>query len=367
MKKKVNKVINVTKSYLPPIEEYVKRISTIWENHILTNYGPLNKEFNEKLEEYLNLKNVHYVGNGTISLMLSLDAMDIRDGEVITTPFTFVATLDSIVWQRCKPVFVDINNNNFNIDVKKIREKITPKTKAIMAVHCFGLPCDVEEIAKIAKENNLLVIYDAAHSFGTKIGNNSVLSYGDISSCSLHSTKVFHSVEGGICVVNNQKFNDKMSAIKNFGNINGEYNYVGINAKNSEFHAAMGLCVLNHLDEIISLRKKVYESYVKKLDGILEIPKLPENFTYNYIYFPVLFKNEKQLLKTFEKLNELNIYPRRYFYPSLDRLKIFSCDYDLPNSNDIAQRVACLPMDTYLTEEDIDVITEVIKKCANKE
>ena len=294
------KKINVTKSFLPPIEEYVEKISLIWDNHFLTNYGPLNNEFVDKLESYLNLKNIHYVNNGTISLLLSLEALGIDNGEIITTPFTFIATISSIVWQRCTPVFVDINYNDFNIDVNKIEEKITDNTKAILAVHCFGFPCDVEKIDKIAKKYNLKVIYDAAHSFGTKIGGKSVLSYGDISSCSLHSTKVFHSVEGGLCVVNNDNYNDKMNAIKNFGNNNGIYEYVGLNAKNSEFHAAMGICVLNHIDSIIESRKYVFEKYSSMLKSIIRTPKIPDNFEYNYIYYPVLFKSEEELLVVFE-------------------------------------------------------------------
>lgn len=361
------KNINVTKSYLPPLDEYIEKISTIWENHWLTNYGPLNNEFIDKVEKYLNLKNVHYVSNGTVSLQLAFEAMNITDGEIITTPFTFIATISSIVWQRCTPVFVDIDKKNFNIDVNKIEKKINENTKAILAVHCFGFPCDVDRIQEIANKYNIKVIYDAAHSFGTKIGDKSVLSYGDISSCSLHGTKVFHSIEGGLCVVNNNRFNEKMNAIKNFGNNNGNYDYVGINAKNSEFHAAMGICVLNHIEEIINNRKHVYELYVSKLKGVgIEIPKLPNDFTYNYIYFPVLFNKEEELLKTIEYLSSKNIFIRRYFYPCLNELKIFGAKCDTPIACDISRRIACLPMDTYLNDDDIDEICNSISKVLKK-
>jgi len=357
------KNINVTKSYLPPIEEYVKKISLIWENHFLTNYGPLNNEFVEKLKSYLKLKNIHYVTNGTISLQLSLEALDIQEGEIITTPFTFIATSSSIMWQRCKPVFVDIETNYFNIDVNKIEEKITENTKAIMAVHCFGFPCDVKKIEEIAKKHNLYVIYDAAHAFGAKLDGKSLLSYGDIASCSLHATKIFHSVEGGLCVVNNERFNNKMEAIKNFGKSEDTYSYVGINAKNSEFHAAMGLCVFEHFEEILSTRKHNYEKYTTLLEKTnLYIPKIKDNVEYNYIYYPVVFETEEQLLRIFNSLNEEGIYPRRYFYPSLNELKIFANSDKYVNSEDISKRIACLPLDTYLSDEEIEKICDIIIK-----
>lgn len=355
--------VNVTKSYLPPIEEYIEKISTIWDSHYLTNFGPLHNELEEKMSNYLNVNNLHFVNNGTIALLLALDALDITEGEIITTPFTFIASTSSILWQNCTPVFVDIDKNNFNIDVNKIEEKITKKTKAILAVHCFGFPCNIEKINEIAKKHDLKVIYDAAHAFGAKIDNKSVLSYGDISCCSLHATKIFHSVEGGLCIVNSPEYNTKLNAIKNFGNNNGNYEFVGINAKNSEFHSAMGLCVLEHIDEIINKRKEKYEIYLKYLQNCnIEIPIIPTNITYNYIYFPILFKNEEDLLKTFEKLNETNIYPRRYFYPTINSLKIFNRNIEeTPIADDISRRIACLPFDTYISEETIKSICEIIK------
>ena len=272
------KRINVTKSYLPSKEEYFEKISQIWDSHYLTNYGPLNNELVLRLEKYLGVKNLHYTTNGTVSLQLCLDALNVKEGEVITTPFTFIATSSSIVWQKLKPVFVDIEKDGFNIDPDLIEEKINKKTVAIMAVHCFGIPCNVDKIQKIAKKHKLAVIYDAAHSFGTKIGDKSVLSYGDLVSCSLHGTKVFHTIEGGLCICNNDKYQARVNAIKNFGSEDGSYKYIGINAKNSEFHAAMGLCVLDHLDEIIEKRKEVSLMYTKELSKVLTIPKLPDNY-----------------------------------------------------------------------------------------
>lgn len=354
------KNINVTKSYLPPLNEYVDTISKIWDNHFLTNYGPLNNSLVEELEKYLELKNIHFVNNGTISLHLCMECLGIENAEIITTPFTFVATISSIIWQKNTPIFVDINPNDFNIDVEKIEEKITSKTKAILAVHCFGYPCNVKRIKEIAVKHNLFVIYDAAHSFGSKLDGKSMLSYGDISSCSLHATKVFHSIEGGLCVVNNEKYNKKMNAIKNFGNSDGQYEYVGINAKNSEFHAAMGLCVLNHFDDILEKRKKNYELYYSKLNEYLYIYKLPENYSHNYIYFPVLFDSEESLLDVCEALENENIHARRYFYPAINDVKLYKNAHITPIASDISKRIACLPLDSYLKEEEINFICDII-------
>lgn len=355
------KNIFVTKSFLPPIEEYIEEIKPIWENHFLTNYGPLNNKLVESLEKKLNVKNLHYMNNGTITLQIAIDSLNITDGEIITTPFTFIATASSILWQKCKPIFVDINEEDFNINPKKIEEKINSKTKAIMAVHCFGYPCDVKSIEEISKKYNIPVIYDAAHAFGVEINGKSLLSYGDISSCSLHATKIFHSVEGGICIANNEKYNEKINSTKNFGNKDGNYEYVGINAKNSEFHAAMGLCVLRHFDEIIEKRKNIYDLYYEQLHNTVKIHKVDDKIKYNYIYFPILFENETQLLKVFEELNKNNIYPRRYFYPSLNELEIFGEKQNTPISEDISKKVACLPLDTYLEKEDVMLICKIIK------
>ncbi len=360
------KRINVTKSYLPPMDEYVKKLELIWDNHFLTNYGPLNQELVDRLEKYLQVKNLHYTNNGTISLQLCLDALGKEGGEVITTPFTFIATSSSIVWQRYKPIFVDIKEGSFNIDPDKIEERITDKTVAIMAVHCFGFPCDVDKIEKIGKKHNIAVIYDAAHSFGTKIGDRSVLSYGDLASCSFHATKVYHTVEGGCVVVNNPIYQDRVNATKNFGAADGEYKYIGINSKSSEFHAAMGLCLLDHLDDIIAARKKVSEYYTKQLSGLVYIPEIPKGVTYNYIYYPVVFKSEEELLKAFDDLSKVNVFPRRYFYPSLNDTNLFEDKVETPLATDISSRIACLPLDTYLEEQDLDLICKTLKKTLSK-
>lgn len=366
-KNKNDNIVNVTKSYLPPLEEYVNEISILWENHYLTNYGQLNNKLVNNIKNYLKLDNIHYVTNGTISLQLAINALNIESGEIITTPFTYIATLSSILWQRCTPVFVDINEKDFNIDVTKIEKKITTNTKAIMAVHCFGIPCNVVEIDNIAKKNNLKVIYDAAHSFGTMLNNKSVLSYGDISCCSFHATKVFHTVEGGLCVGNNDNVNKKMEAIKKFGMEDGKFAYIGLNAKNSELHAAMGLCVLRHIDEIIKMRKSKFELYKKNLSDKIYIPALPQNFKYNYIYFPVVFSNESQLLLTLKLLNQKNIFPRRYFYPCVNSASYIQKSDETPIAESLSKRIICLPLDTYISNEKIIEICNIINRVIESE
>lgn len=357
--------IYVTKPYLPPMEEYANKISGIWDNNILTNYGPLHKEFENELKKYLKLDNLHYVNNGTTALELAIESIDKKEGEIITTPFTFIATSSAIMWKKYKPVFVDINPNNFNIDVDKIENMINENTKAIVAVHCFGYPCDVNRLKEISNKYNLPIIYDAAHTFGVKLNNESLFKHGDISIGSLHATKVFHSVEGGICVVNNQEYNDKIQAIKNFGYVNGVPEYIGINAKPSEFHAAMGICLLNHIDEIINSRKTVSNLYRELLSDKLYIPEIPSNVEYNYIYFPVVFESEELLLETLNNLNNEGIYPRRYFYPCLNELPMFDNSYKTPIASDISRRILCLPLDTYISKENIERICNIINETIN--
>lgn len=223
--------IFVTKSFLPPLEDYQKLISQIYETAILTNSGPMVRELESKLREYLGVEYFHYLTNGTIALQLALSAMDIDDGEIITTPFSYVATTSSILWQRCKPVFVDIEPNNFTIDTTKIEAAITPKTRAIMAVHVFGYACDVDKIEQVARKYNLRVIYDGAHAFGTKYKGRSLLSYGDVSTCSFHATKLFHTIEGGACIVRDKSVSDKLELQKRFGHNKDDHFMLGINAK----------------------------------------------------------------------------------------------------------------------------------------
>ena len=286
--------IYVTKSFMPPIKEYLKYIENIYSSGILTNQGPLAIELEEKLSSFLGVKNFQYVTNGTIALQLALKALDIDDGEIITTPFSYVATTSSILWERCNPVFVDIEPNNFTIDVNKIEQAITPRTKAIMAVHVFGYACDVEQMEKIAQKYNLKVIYDSAHAFGSFYKGKSLCSYGDISTCSFHATKLFHTIEGGACICKNSTVAEKLSLAKKFGHVYDEHICLGINGKQSEFHAAMGLANFPYISKIISERKRVSDLYDELLKGVVTRPQKQQGLEYNYAYYPVVFKSEQE-------------------------------------------------------------------------
>ena len=353
--------IYVTKSFMPPKELYKSYIDKIYENQQLTNQGPLVHELEERLSAYLNVQNFHYVTNGTIALQIALKALDIEEGEIITTPFSYVATTSSILWEKLTPVFVDIEPNNFTIDVDKIEQAITPKTKAIMPVHVFGYACEVDKIHQIAKKYNLKVIYDAAHAFASKYNGKSLFDYGDISTCSFHATKLFHTIEGGACISKDNEVSQKLNLIKRFGHNLDEHICLGINAKQSEFNAAMGLANLGFISEIIEKRKTISEIYENELNGFVQRPKKQVNLDYNYAYYPVVFKSETELLRVFEELNKEEIYPRRYFYPSLNTLSYLKISTSCPISEDICSRIACLPLYPDLDEGIVLKICKIIK------
>lgn len=355
--------INVTKTFLPPIEEYEAYLHQIWDNVQLTNQGPLLHEFEEKMSAYLGVENFHFVTNGTLALQISLKALGIEEGEVITTPFSYVATTTSILWERCTPVFVDIDPKTFCIDPDKLEAAITKDTKAIMPVHVYGNPCDVERIQEIAKKHNLKVIYDAAHAFGVTYKGRSLMSYGDISVGSFHATKLFHTIEGGAIIVRDKKVSDKIELLKRFGHNNDDYYMVGTNAKATEFQAAMGLCMLRYIDEIQASRKEIMRLYDAFLDDSVQRLHGLELVNANGAYYPVVMESETVLLGVLKRLNERNIFPRRYFYPSLNTLPYLkgpraSC----PISEDIASRVMCLPLYAGLGTETIKEICEVVNK-----
>ena len=352
-------MINVTKVFLPPKEEYDKYLEQIWASKYVTNQGTMVNNLQKSLCEYLGVKNLHYVTNGTVALELAIEALDIKDGEVITTPFSYVATSSSILWKNLKPVYVDIEPDNFTIDVTKIEEKITKDTKAIMPVHVFGYACNIDEIEKIANKHNLKVIYDAAHAFGSKYKNKSLLNFGDISTCSFHATKLFNTIEGGACIVKDDKVSAKLELAKRFGH-NGDTHYcLGINAKQSEFNAAMGLCNLPYVKKIIEKRKQLSQLYDSLLNGKLTRPKTQKDLEYNCAYYPVLFESEEHLKKVFEVLNFKGIFPRRYFYPSLNTLDYIKGD-SCPISEDISSRIACLPLYFDLELETVEEISKII-------
>lgn len=273
-----------------------------------------------------------------------------------------MATTSSILWERCEPIFVDIETNNFTIDVTKIEQAITPKSKAIMVVHVFGYACDVESIQKIADKHNLKVIYDAAHAFGSFYKGKSLCAYGDISTCSFHATKIFHTIEGGACICKDDKVNEALYLIKKFGHDGDDYFMLGINGKQSEFHAAMGLALFPYISHLIKARKRVCNLYDTLLDGMVTRPKVQENLEYNYAYYPVVFKSEDELKKVFRALAEHEIYPRRYFYPSLNTLPYLKNKQSCPVAEDICSRVACLPLYPELSNETVEKICRIIRE-----
>ena len=358
----LEKRINVTKVFLPPLTEYNEYLEIIWRNQWLTNRGELVLKLEKKLKEYLNISNILITNNGTIPLQMALKIMA-KGGEVITTPFSFIATTSTIVWENCTPVFVDIDPDHLTIDENKIEKAITEKTTAILATHVFGNPCNVKVIEKIAKKYQLKVIYDAAHCFGVEYDNKSVFEFGDISTCSFHATKLFHTGEGGAIFCKDSKLMEKLVFSHNFG-YTGNYDLcgVGINAKISELQAAMGLSVLNYIDFINAERKKIVDFYNKSLDfSEFKVFKIRESTKWNFSYYPVIFNSEDILLKVQKKLFEHNIVPRRYFYPSLNTIHYLKGS-KMPISESISERILCLPLYVGLEIADLQNIVNIINK-----
>lgn len=356
-------MINVTKSYLPSFEEYAAILKRAWEKSWLTNNGELVQELEIKLREYLDVKNLWFASNGTVVLQMALKALSVTK-EVITTSFSYVATTNSILWEGCKPVFVDIDPQTFCIDVTKIEAAITKDTQAILATHVYGFPCDVEAIDAIAKKYNLKIIYDGAHAFGVQYKGKALLSYGDISTCSFHATKLFHTVEGGCIIANDDNVSRSLMLYRSFGHIADDYFTIGINAKNSEFHAAMGLALLPKVEQIITERKNIFDTYNNFLPGNVVKPSLSfQSLEYNYAYFAILFENETSLLKAKKKLEENQVNTRRYFYPSLNLLpQVVGSTQSCPVSEDISKRVLCLPIYPGLQEAEIIMICKIIRE-----
>lgn len=357
----MSRPINVTRTFLPPIGEYEQRIRKIWESGQLTNNGENLLELEADLRKHLKVEHLWSVANGTLALQLAFKALELT-GEVITTPFSYVATVSSLAWEGLTPVFVDINEHDFCIDHTKIEAAITENTSAILATHVYGHPCNVEAIETIANKYGLKVIYDAAHAFGIEINGRSILAFGDVSTLSFHSTKVFHSVEGGAVCTPHKDVHDRVEYLRNFGH-NGPENFhgIGVNAKVSEMHAAMGNCVLPYMDQIYAQRKRVIERY----DATFAAQKgtyryvTPSNIRYNYSYYPLLLETEELLLKVQHRLNNENIYPRRYFYPSLNTLPYLPYQ-SMPVAESVSKRMLCLPLYTDLNNDEVDKIIDVI-------
>ncbi len=353
-------MINVTKTYLPNIDKYKSYIDEIFESGQITNNGPLVQKLERRLEEYLNVKNVVLVANGTLALDVAYRVLNLS-GDVITTPFSFVATTSSIVSSGLKPLFSDINPQTFNIDPNFIKKKITKKTSAIVPVHTFGNACEIEEIQKIADQHNLKVIYDASHAFDVQYKEHNILNHGDISTLSLHATKLFHTIEGGALIIKNNELANKARKLINFGiEETGAIGDVGVNAKMNEFQAAMGLCVLDDIKFIIEKRKVAYNHYIQALNKSFQLQEKNTNSSNNYSYFPIVMKSENQLLNIIKKMNQLQIFPRRYFYPPLNKLNYVEQGQFCSVAEDISNRILCLPLSHALDQKDQNIIINTV-------
>ena len=353
----MNAPIYVTRPSLAPLNEYVKYLEGIWESGVMTHNGPLMQKLEKELCSYLNVKNVVCLANGTAALQLSIRALNLT-GEIITTPFTFIATANIISWERCRPVFVDIDPETWNIDPDRIEEKITAATSAILPVHVFSAPCDVERIQSIAERKGLSVIYDAAHAMAVQAGGESLLSRGNVSAVSFHATKLFNTAEGGACITNDDDLAQRLRRLRFFG-FDEKKNIVdeGMNAKMTEVSAGLGLANLKYLDAVKTNRRKKYRHYQDQLSQcpFLRFQKFDAE-EYNYSYLPVLFESEEILLRVLDRLMADNIHPQRYFHPVLNTLSVFAPQDALPVSERVARTILCLPLYDSLAATDIERI-----------
>ena len=356
-----SKPIFVTQPSLAPLDEYVNLLKGVWERGILTHNGPLVCQLENQLAKKLNVKNLVAVSNGTVAIQAAIKCLELK-GEIITSAFTWVATVSAIKWEACTPIFCDIDPETLNIDVNSIEELITEKTVAIMPVHVFGNPCDVDAIEKIAKKHKLKVIYDAAHAIGSKYKGKSVLECGDISATSLHATKLINTGEGGACISVEDKLHEKLKRIRFFGH-NQAKDIVedGFNGKMTEVHAALGIANMNYFDDVINDRKQKYIFYQKSLSHLdfVRFQKLNIGES-NYSYFPVIFDREERLLDAEKKLNKENIFPRRYFYPSVNEFKKIVKYRECKVSESISRRILCLPLYYTLKMSQIKLIVEIL-------
>ena len=353
----------ITKSLLPPLGVYNSYLKKIWKNGILTNDGPLVREFELKLKKLASARNAVCVSNGTIALQLALRALNIT-GEVITTPFSFIATTSSILWEGCKPVYADIDPETLNINPQSILKKISKKTKAILAVHVYGNPCNADEIASIAKEYKIKVIYDACHAIGITYNGKSIFSYGDISTTSFHATKIINTAEGGALFTNNNKFAETIRLQRNFGYKNYIVRLLGINGKMNEFNAALGLSNFKYLKDALKKRKNAFELYNNYFENNQKISFQKFQAKQNYAYYPVIFESERLKKAVIKELNRNNIYPREYFSPSLEL--IFGNKITCNIANDISKRILCLPLSAYITRIEVSKVSRIVNNiCKN--
>lgn len=369
----MSKNVFVTSPLLPPLEDFIPYLEQIWENRYLTNGGPFHQQLEKALADYLGVEHLCLFSNGTLALLTALQALRIS-GEVITTPYSFVATSHTLLWNGLTPVFADIDPVTCNIDPRKIEALITPQTTAILPVHCYGIPCDVDKIQSIADAWGLKVIYDAAHAFGVKKNGESILRCGDLSILSFHATKVFNTFEGGAIICPDARMKQRIDFLKNFGFVD-ETTVVapGINAKMSEFQAAFGLVQLQHIDNALARRNAIHQRYCNMLDTIpgIQYFSAPGNVEWNHSYYPVLLSPDFPISRDdlYDALKAENIYSRRYFYPLISSFSMYrhlpsAQPGKMPVAEDIAQRILCLPIYPDLTEEDQDRVMAVIRQHA---
>ena len=357
----MNKIF-VTQPTLAPLEEYTELLKGVWASGIMTHNGPLLRQFERDFCKHENIDRIVAVSNGTIALQMAIRALKL-EGEIITTPFSFIATTSAIIYEGCRPVFVDIDPETFNLDPAKIEAAITPRTVGIMPVHVFGNPCDIEAIDAIAKKHHLKVIYDAAHGVGSTYDGRALLSYGDISATSFHATKMLNTAEGGGCVACDEGLHRELQMLRFFG-YNGEKDVEidGFNGKMTEVHAALGLANLKYLGAALADRKKKYALYKSILskNGALQFQKITGTCTCSY--FPVVFPSEEALLRADAALQKEGIVPRRYFYPSLNTYRKIVDYVPMPESERLADRILCLPLYFNLAESDVEKIAEIVLK-----
>ena len=351
-------MLHVTKSFLPELKEHVSLLEEIWSKCQLTNDGPLVLELERKLAEYLEVEHFLYVSNGTIALQLAIKALGLT-GNVITTPFSYCATTTSLIWEKCNPIFADISPISLTCERAQIERVLDSNTQGILTTHVYGNCADLSEQESLAESHQIPIIYDGAHAFDVKHKGKSIFNYGTISTCSFHATKIFHTIEGGAIITKDAKLAEELRGIRSFGHKGDDYFAAGINGKNSEFHAAMGLVNLNHFAEIRSHRRESSELYEQKLPTTIQLLSWNVDNTRNYSYFPVLFSSEEVLLKVLKSLNSADIYPRRYFYPALNELPYLNYQ-SCPIAEDVARRIVCLPLSAEISSEDIEQICSII-------
>lgn len=347
-------MIEITRPFLPPLEEYVEMLRGVWERNRLTNDGPLLRRLEEELAGYLGIERLLLVANGTMALQIAYRALDLR-GPVVTTPFTHISTTSSLVWEGCRPRFADIDPGSWNLSPAAVVDAVGPEVSGIVATHVYGNPCDVEGLEAVARRHDLRLVFDASHAFGTRVGDRSVLDFGDVSTLSFHATKLFHTVEGGAVVCRTPEAHERAFHLRNFGHAGpGRFKGVGINGKMSEIHAAMGLCNLTHADAVLAKRREDCRRYDEGLQGLpLQRPVLHPDAAWNGAYYAVLLPSEAVLLDVVARLEPAGIRPRRYFHPSLSELD-YVPEGRVPVARDVASRVLCLPLAHGMGPEDID-------------